>query len=70
MTPMDLADKVEWEGGVLAAIVYGIGPDDLDDSNPDLKSAWIALCKAHKEFAPLVEAVEEQLPELEDFENE
>lgn len=70
MTPIELAGKVEWEGGVLQAIDYGLVADDLDDSNPDLKSAWVNLCNAYKNFHGLLEDVESQLPDLEDFENE
>lgn len=66
MTPVELADKIEWEGGVLAALVYGLGPDDLDDSDPDLKAAWVALWKARDDIPGLVEAVESQLPDTED----
>jgi hypothetical protein len=38
----DLADKVQWEGGLTAAILdYGIRVADLPDGAPaDVQSAW------------------------------
>lgn len=45
MTRQELADKVDWEGGIAEAITgYGIGPANLPDDMPDdVHSAWMRL---------------------------
>ena len=70
MEPIDLVNKIKWEGGILEAINSGLKADDLDDSNPNLKSAWVNLCKAYKDFQELVSDLETQLSDLEDFDYE
>lgn len=38
MTPEEFAKKVDWEGGIVDAILdYGMNESDLDDSDPELK---------------------------------
>lgn len=66
MTPAEFAGKVEWEGGVLDALDYGLRADDLDDSNPELKAAWRDLARRWAEdFEPGLRNVERMLDELE-----
>lgn len=65
MTPAEFAGKVEWEGGVLDALDYGLRADDLDDSNPELKAAWRDLARRWAEVEPDVRNVERMLDELE-----
>ena len=41
MTKERLADKIEWEGGVLEAVEYGIKVSDLPDGVPEeIADAW------------------------------
>jgi len=44
-TKEELADKVEWEGGVYDAVcLYGLKPEYLpDDTPPEVVEAWTAL---------------------------
>jgi hypothetical protein len=43
-TKQDLAQKVEWEGGLAAAIDYGIKHDELPDDTPtETVDAWRRL---------------------------
>jgi len=65
MTPIDLANKIEWEGGILEVIDYGLGPDDLDDSDSGLKFAWVALCRAYPSVEELRQEVMDRLPDPE-----
>jgi hypothetical protein len=54
-----LASKIRWEGGVLAALDYGLHPDDIGD--PELRSAWERLQQLHAEIRPLVRDFERRL---------
>lgn len=39
-TPSEFAMKVDWEGGLAEAILeYGLDEEDLDESDPELKTA-------------------------------
>lgn len=62
MTPGEFAAKVDWEGGVLDALHYGLRADDIDDSAPDLKRAWFRLqILWSQEIQPLLDVVEVEL---------
>jgi hypothetical protein len=50
-----LAQKVRWEGGLWAALEYGISPDDIAD--PELAALWARLAESYREIAPLIDAV-------------
>lgn len=54
-----LAYKVRWEGGVMAALDYGLRSDDIRD--PDLRAAWQRLENLHAELRPLVRDFERRL---------
>lgn len=46
MTGPEFAEKVDWEGGVLQALEYGLKASDLNATNETedaLKSAWESL---------------------------
>ena len=54
-----LAYKVNWEGGVLATLDYGLRPEDIADR--DLRAAWAELRELHARMRPLVKAFERLL---------
>lgn len=54
-----LAYKIRWEGGVMAALDYGLRADDIGD--PDLRAAWQRLQGLHEELRPLVREFERRL---------
>jgi hypothetical protein len=54
-----LAYKIRWEGGVMAALDYGLRPDDIQD--PELRVAWERLQSLHAELRPLVRDFERRL---------
>jgi hypothetical protein len=66
MTPQEFAQKVEWEGGVLDALEYGLKADDLDDSPEatDLYAEWFELQDAWKKLQRLLEPVEARIEGL------
>lgn len=69
MTPEEFAAKVQWEGGVLDALEYGLRSTHLDDSNPALKGGWMELETLWMNFEPLLVGVEvliEQIGEADD----
>ena len=54
-----LASKIRWEGGVIAALDYGLHPEDIGD--PELRSAWERLQRLHAEIRPLIRDFERRL---------
>jgi hypothetical protein len=48
-----LALKVEWEGGVLAALEYGIRATDIEDA--EIRVAWETVERAYRALTPLVD---------------
>ena len=45
MSIKDVADKVDWEGGVIAAIDWGISSEDID--NQSLAKLWAEVENAY-----------------------
>lgn len=43
MTKAELADKIEWEGGIVEAIRYGIAADDVPE---DIRDLWATAVQA------------------------
>lgn len=50
MSAEDILSKIEWEGGLAAALDYGLKAGDLSDEarrdHPDFAAAWDAVCAA------------------------
>lgn len=64
------AAKVDWEGGVIDALDYGLKADDLDpadERSKPLREAWAEMERIYREaFAPAVSKVRDLLQEIED----
>ena len=56
-----VAGKVEWEGGILGALNYGLRAEHLPENDTELRQAWAALEAKYLEMTPLVDAVEKLL---------
>jgi hypothetical protein len=54
-----LAHKVQWEGGVLGALQYGIQSDQIAD--PELARAWAEIERLYGQLAPKVADLERRL---------
>lgn len=54
-----LAQKIRWEGGLWAALEYGIAAEDIE--NPQLADLWERMRRAFRDFAPLFEEVQARL---------
>src|ERR1700735_679194 len=50
--------KIEWEGGLMGALDYGISVNDMPEGDDELVAAWGALETAYRALAPLDGAVE------------
>lgn len=50
-----LRHKIEWEGGVLDALQYGIHASDIDD--PELRALWAELEAANAKVGPAVSTI-------------
>lgn len=59
MTAKQLAQKVRWEGGLIEALEYGIGAEDIED--PALAVEWLELDRLWSELRPLLHAMAERL---------
>jgi hypothetical protein len=59
MTRNELARKVEWEGGALGALEFGIVFQDIDD--PVLRDLWKNLQDRYRALTPLVRDIERRL---------
>jgi hypothetical protein len=51
-----LASKVDWEGGILATLDYGISDDEIED--PELAYLWGRLRDLYDPMAPLMDRVD------------
>lgn len=54
-----LARKVDWEGGVLAALEYGVRAEDIED--PKLRALWEQVEIGYRSLTPLVTQISKEL---------
>lgn len=52
-----LASKIEWEGGVLESIDYGITTDMLPEGDTELAELWAEMVPAYEKAAALADKV-------------
>jgi hypothetical protein len=52
MNARELARKVEWEGGVLGALEYGIRSEEVDD--PELATLWHRMETIYEQLRPSI----------------
>lgn len=58
-----LANKINWEGGLMEALDYGIKTADMPEGDTELTEAWAALESSFRETAKLAGKVSAMLPE-------
>jgi hypothetical protein len=56
-------NKIEWEGGIVSALEYGLKADDLADKNSELYARWAVLEQKWASFQKLIPGIESLLPE-------
>ena len=56
-----LRDKLEWEGGIMEALDYGVKSTDMPLGDEELNEAWGKLAAAFQALRPLAAAVEKLL---------
>jgi hypothetical protein len=54
-----IAHKVDWEGGLLAALQYGVRSEQIAD--PELAAKWAVVEKLYAQLMPLVYEIERDL---------
>jgi hypothetical protein len=59
MSLRQLAEKVDWEGGPLEALEYGITAEDVED--PSVRELWQELQDRYRALTPLVHAIRVKL---------
>jgi hypothetical protein len=57
-TLIDLRDKVEWEGGVVETLAYGIKPDDVPKEIADV---WVDAYNLYQELEKYTQQIEDIL---------
>lgn len=57
----DVANKIEWEGGIISALEYGIHADDIEDE--ELANLWEQLEQAYNPVHKLIILIEDFLGE-------
>lgn len=60
-TNQEVANKVDWEGGIIEALYWGLRSDDIAD--PDLSAAWAEL---ETTVPPILDRIRNLLPEPRD----
>ena len=63
MTEKEFANKIEWEGGIIGALEYGLKHTDLEDQVSMLAARWRYLDEKWAELQPAIKQVEAELPE-------
>ncbi len=67
MSLAELSAKIEWEGGYIAALEYGIKASDLAD--PEAAALWAKLENIYnQEFMPLTRDLDSILDDVRDDE--
>jgi hypothetical protein len=56
-TRQDVGSKVDWEGGLVEALDYGIKADDMPEGDTELIEAWTELQAAHAVLEKAAEKV-------------
>lgn len=56
-------DKIEWEGGIMEALDYGLRTTDMPEGDDELIAAWGKLADGYEALRPLADAVEKLLDE-------
>ena len=54
---LDLANKAEWEGGIIGLLEYGIHVHEISDEN--IKNLWAKLELLYKEMQPIIEKIDD-----------
>jgi hypothetical protein len=58
-----LAGKIEWEGGLMESLDYGITTQMMPEGDTELTGAWAKLEVSFREASRLADAVEKLLAE-------
>ena len=56
-------DKIEWEGGLMESLDYGLRAADMPEGDTELIEAWGKLYDAFHSLEPLTAAVQKLLDE-------
>lgn len=60
-TRAKVRDKIEYEGGIMEALEYGLTCADMPEGDDELIQAWGKLATVYHELQPLAAAVEKLL---------
>jgi hypothetical protein len=55
----ELASKVRWEGGILDALEYGIGSEEIAD--PELATIWSRMEQLYNDLRPVMKQAQRLL---------
>jgi hypothetical protein len=61
MTPREFMDKCVWEGGdLISGFEYGLGPVDLDNSDPEFKKLIVTCYEKWTDFKYFADLIHER----------
>lgn len=59
----EVAGKIDWEGGILSSLDYGLTDEDMPEGDTELREAWAELMAAFSYVRSARQRVEMLLPE-------
>lgn len=63
-TRQEVAKKIDWEGGLVAAIEYGLTPDDMPEGDAELRDAWDRWMKHYEVGSAICKDLARLLPKV------
>jgi len=65
LTEAEFVAKIDYAGGIIEALGYGLSADDLEDQESDLAQTWRDLERQYADFEVFVHAVEYAIDDFE-----
>lgn len=53
----DLAGKIEWEGGILESVDYGIKAEDMPEGDTELAELWAEMAEHYKKASAVADKI-------------
>lgn len=64
MTPANFNAKIEWEGGIIEALDYGLKPADAPEG--PLRDAWTRAYDLWQQMEPVIREIDELLEAIDE----
>lgn len=57
----EVAEKIDWEGGLVAALEYGLTENDMPEGDAELRATWTKLREGWEQLRPVVADIRKML---------